>query len=159
MHSGECRHALYRCFFPATEGHLTHKQTLFVSMESVDAVGIVFYAAYWTWFEQVFEGFVAAASGSTWRDFLQSGMAMPVVHAEIDYMRPLHLSDRVTVELRLVDTGRRSIRFEAIYRDEGGEPAAIARTVHVITDRGLSTASIPDWVLRAVEPTTPEGPK
>jgi acyl-CoA thioesterase FadM len=86
-------------------------------------------------------------------------MAMPVVHAEIDYLRPLLLSDRVTVELRLVDTGRRSIRFEATYRDEGGEPAAIARTVHVITDRGLPTASIPDWLLRAVEPTTPEEPK
>lgn len=134
---------------------MTHKQRVSVTMESVDAVGIVFYAAYWAWFERAFESFIAAASGSSWREVLESGLAVPVVHAEIDYLRPIRLSDEVTVELRLVKTGRRSIEFEARFLAEDGELVAVARTVHVVTTRGdLAAAAIPVWLIEAVEPAS-----
>ncbi|MGH8916250.1 MAG: acyl-CoA thioesterase [Acidimicrobiia bacterium] len=135
---------------------MTHNHTVSVTMESVDAVGIAFFAAYWNWFEQAFEGFIAAASGSTWSETVESGLAVPVVHAEIDYLRPLRLSDEVTVQLRLVKTGRRSLDFEARYLADG-EPVAVARTVHVVTTRGdLSPAAIPAWMHEAVEPRSPD---
>lgn len=142
---------------PSRGMHLTHKHTVSVTMESVDAVGIVFYAAYWIWFEQAFEGFVAAASGHTWRAIVESGLAIPIVHAEIDYLRPLHLSNRATVELRLVEIGRRSLRFEAEFLGNDGQPVAVARTVHVITSRDLTDAAIPGWLSDAVEPR-PDAP-
>jgi YbgC/YbaW family acyl-CoA thioester hydrolase len=127
-------------------------------MESVDAVGIVFYAAYWLWYEQVFEGFVAAASGSSWREVLDSGLAMPVVHTAIDYLLPLRLSDGVTVELRLVKTGRRSVEFEARFQDHEGDLVAVARAVHLVTTRrDLATAAIPSWLSAAVEPAYSNG--
>jgi YbgC/YbaW family acyl-CoA thioester hydrolase len=135
---------------------LTHKHTVSVTMESVDAVGIVFYAAYWTWFEQAFEGFVAAASGRTWRAIVESGLAIPIVHAEIDYLRPLHLSDRATVELRLVEIGRRSLKFEVEFLANDGQPVAVARTVHVITSSDLADAAIPGWLSDAAEPRPDE---
>ena len=134
---------------------MTHNHSVSVTMESVDAVGIVFYAAYWAWFEQAFEGFIAAASGSSWREVLESGLAVPVVHAEIDYLRPIRLSDEVTVELRLVRTGRRSIDFDARFLAGDGEPVAVARTVHVVTTRGdLDAAAIPGWLIEAAEPAS-----
>lgn len=120
-------------------------------MDSVDAVGIAFYAAYWIWYERAFEGFVAAASGESWRELVESGLSMPVVHAEIDYRQPLHLSDQVTVELRLAEIGSRSIHFEARFlRDD--EELAKARTVHVCASRDdLETVSMPSWLAPAVE--------
>jgi acyl-CoA thioesterase FadM len=119
-------------------------------MESVDAVGIVFFPAYWIWYEQAFEGFIATISGRTWGDVVRSGLGIPVVHAEIDHLKPVHLSDKLRIDLGLLRTGRRSVEFEARYLDDDNEPVAMAHTVHVVTTRGdLGEAVMPDW-LRAV---------
>jgi 4-hydroxybenzoyl-CoA thioesterase len=116
-------------------------------MESVDPVGIVFFPAYWIWYEQAFEGFIAAISGHTWGDVVRSGLGIPIVHAEIDHLTPVHLSDDLRIELRLLRTGRRSVEFEAKYVGPDGEPVAVARTVHVITTRGdLGEAQMPGWL-------------
>lgn len=116
-------------------------------MESVDAVGIVFFAEYWVWFERLFEDFVAKASGQSWREIVESGLAIPVVHAEIDYQRPLYLSDKVTAELSLTHVGNRSLQFEASFLTESGEVAALARTVNVVASPGkLDQTVMPDWL-------------
>lgn len=134
-----------------------HEHSVSVTMESVDAVGIVFFPAYWVWFEQAFEGFIAAASGSTWREVVESGLAIPVVHAEMDHLLPLRLSDQATVELRLTRVGRRSVEFEARYLASDGEPVAVARTVHVVTTRhDLDEVEIPAWLRDAAEGTSSE---
>ncbi len=130
---------------------MAYRQTFSVAMDSVDAVGIAFHAAYWNWYESTFEGFVRVASGCTWSELLDAGFSMPVVHAEIDYLRPLRLSDELTVEMRLVEIGTRSIHFEARFL-RGDEELAIARTVHVTASKGdLKAARIPVWIEAAVE--------
>lgn len=131
---------------------LAHREVFAITMESVDAVGIVFFGAYWNWFESTFEGYIAAASGSSWREVLASGLAMPVVHAEIDYKRPLRLSEEITVEMRLTKVGSRSVHFQADFRNESGELAARARTVNVVvgTD-GLNEVDMPLWLIQAVD--------
>jgi acyl-CoA thioesterase FadM len=76
---------------------------------------------------------------------------MPVVHAEIDYLLPLRLSEEFTVEIRLVDIGARSIHFQARFL-RGEEELAIARTVHVVASKGdLKAAGLPDWLEAALE--------
>lgn len=130
---------------------MIHRETFSVAMDSVDAVGIAFYAAYWIWFERAFESFVRVASGKTWNEMLDSGFSLPVVHAEIDYLAPLHLSEEVTVEIRLTDIGTRSIHFQARFF-RGEEELAIARTVHVAASRGsLHAKETPGWITGAVE--------
>lgn len=130
---------------------MIHRETYSVAMDSVDAVGIAFYAAYWIWFEQAFESFVRVASGKTWNEMLDSGFSMPVVHAEIDYLAPLHLSEEVTVEIRLTDIGTRSIHFQARFL-RGEDDVAIARTVHVAASRGsLNAKETPAWITGAAE--------
>lgn len=130
---------------------MQHRRTFSVAMDSVDAVGIAFYAAYWIWYEATFEDLVRVISGSTWSELLDSGFSMPVVHAEIDYLLPLHLSEEVTVEMRLVDIGTRSVHFEARFLRED-EELAKARTVHVTSTRGaLQAEQMPGWLVRALE--------
>lgn len=131
---------------------MIHRETFSVTMESVDAVGIVYFGSYWNWYETTFERFVSAASGSSWREVLAAGLAMPVVHAEIDYLKPLRLSDEVKVELRLVRLGARSIHFEARFDDGSGEPVALAKTVNVLTaGDDFASVEMPGWLLAAAE--------
>ena len=135
---------------------MTHRQVFVVTMESVDAVGIVFFGAYWNWFQSTFEGFIAALSGSSWREVLASGLAMPVVHAEVDYKKPLRLSEEVVVEMRLDGVGSRSVHFHAEFQNDSGELVAEARTVNVVvgTD-GMSQVEMPLWLVGSVaEPDT-----
>ncbi|MDH3190549.1 MAG: acyl-CoA thioesterase, partial [Acidimicrobiia bacterium] len=102
-------------------------------MDSVDAVGIVFFGAFWNWHESTFEGLVSEASGSTWKELLASGLAMPIVHAEIDYVKALRLSDEVTVAMSVTKLGSRSVHFHAWFRNASGGLVAEARTVNVLT--------------------------
>lgn len=131
---------------------MTHRQVFPITMTSVDAVGIVFFGAYWDWFESTFEGFVAAASGISWQQMLASGLAMPVVHAEIDYMHPLRLSEQVTVEMRLTKVGSSSAHFQADFRNGGEDLVAQASTVNVVV-RGedVNEIEMPRWLIEAIE--------
>ena len=131
---------------------MTHRQVFPITMESVDAVGIVFFGAYWNWFESTFERFIAALSGSSWREVLTSGLAMPVVHAEVDYKQPLRLSEEVAVEMRLARVGSRSVHFHADFLNDRGELVAQAKTVNVIagTD-GMKEIDMPPWLVGSIE--------
>lgn len=131
---------------------MIHRQAFPITMESVDAVGIAFFGAYWNWYESAFEGFIAAASGSSWRETLASGMAMPVVHAEIDYRQPLRLSGEVTVQVRLTEVGSRSIHFHADFLNDSGKLVAEARTVNVVVGaNGMNEVDMPQWLFEAIE--------
>lgn len=120
-------------------------------MESVDAVGIVFFGAYWNWYESAFEGFMASASGQSWADLLTSGLAIPVVHAEIDYAKALKLSDEVTVSMRITKIGSRSIHFRAEFQDGSGDTVAEAKTVNVLTSVDLDQLEMPRWLQATME--------
>jgi acyl-CoA thioesterase FadM len=78
---------------------------------------------------------------------VESGLGIPVVHAEIDHLKPVHLSDRVRIELRPLRAGRRSVEFEAKFFGSDDELVAVARTVQVITTRGdVGEAQMPEWL-------------
>lgn len=120
-------------------------------MQSVDAVGIAFFGAYWNWLESTFEGLVAHLSGSSWREVLASGLSMPVVHAEIDYEQPLRLSEQVAVEMRVARVGSRSVRFCADFRNDRGDLVAEAATVHVVLGTAGERVEMPVWLVNAGE--------
>jgi acyl-CoA thioesterase FadM len=105
----------------------------------------VYFARYWDWYEECFERYITKASGRSWRDLLDSGIAMPLVHCEIDYLAPARLSDTVDATLALVAVGTSSIRF-MIEFSTGGEIAARASCVHVAVGDGLLPIDVPQWL-------------
>ena len=76
-------------------------------------------------------------------------------HAEADYLRPLRFGDRVEVAIVAAQTGSRSPTTEVtlgyrIANLNGGEPAAVAQTVHTFVDRKtFERVSIPEGLERA----------
>lgn len=138
------------CCLLRGSNEVIHSESFRVAMDSVDAVGIVYFARFWDWYEHCFEGFIAQASGRSWADLLASGSAMPLVRCEIDYLAPLRLSEMVKVDLAVVHTGSRSVQFAARFRRED-VLVAKARAVHVAVGEGMSATDIPEWLKQAVE--------
>ncbi len=63
-------------------------------------------------------------------------LALPLVHAEADYRRPLRHGDRVEVTLSVAEAGSRSFKIDYRFRNQDGDLAATAHTVHVCLHRG-----------------------
>jgi YbgC/YbaW family acyl-CoA thioester hydrolase len=133
---------------------MLYRASFYVGMDAVDALGVVYFARYWDWYEQCFEGLVAQASGSSWRQILGE-MGLPYVHCEIDYRQPVHLSEMVNVEMALAGVGGRSVRFRARFLNEQDAVVAVASSVHVPVRDGMTSSDIPTW-LRAAAAEIPE---
>lgn len=124
-----------------------HRERFRVAMPDTDAFGIVYFAAYWRWYQQALEGLLER-SGRSMRAVLGE-IGLPAVHAEIDYRRQLHLSDDVNVEIAVVRVGNRSVGVRARFLGPDGEETARAETVHVVARPESGAVRAPDW-LRAL---------
>ena len=61
-------------------------------------------------------------------------LALPLVHAEADYQRPLRHGDRVEVLVDVAVIGTGSFGIDYRFQSAGGELAASARTAHACID-------------------------
>jgi len=95
-----------------------------------DSLGIAYYGSVFEIIHECYESFLDIAA------ILKEGKyIIPIVHAEADYRTIMELSDRITVEMNLEDTGKSS--FTLVYRlvNQRGEVVAEAKTVHSVLDR------------------------
>ncbi|MEW6470761.1 MAG: acyl-CoA thioesterase [Actinomycetota bacterium] len=134
---------------------MIHRQTFKLGLDGVDAFGIIYFGQYQHWFQQAQEGLLEDA-GHALREILDGGLGFPIVHFEMDFFRPLRLSDTVEAECRLLEAGKRSLRFCVRFFDPTGHLAAEARSVQVATGADFSPRPVPDWLRAAVEVRPPE---
>ncbi len=84
-----------------------------VELQEVDAAGVVFYAWFFCYAHRAYEA-ALLASGFDLAELLRTGThALPMVHAEADYKRPLRYGDEVAVDLSCDLVSERSCRFRA----------------------------------------------
>jgi acyl-CoA thioester hydrolase len=100
-----------------------------VIYRDLDAMGHVNNAVYFSYFELGRQKYWEAAVGlKTVFD-----IAFVVASASIDYRRPAHLGDRLSLDVRLPRTGTSS--FDFVYSlTRGGEPIAAGKTTQVLWD-------------------------
>lgn len=132
----------------------THEVT--VRFNEVDRAGIAFFGRVFEWCHEAYEELFATA-GLRIRDmFEKESWAMPLVHAEADYRRPMRLGDRLAIEVRLERLGRRSLSLAYTVRGaEGGAPdedvRATARLVHAFVELDrFAPREVPDKVRDAL---------
>ncbi|MGG6241086.1 acyl-CoA thioesterase [Nodosilinea sp. AN01ver1] len=123
-----------------------------VRFHETDGAGVVYFANELVMCHSAYEASLAAAGIDLGTFFKAETLAYPIAHASIDYRRPLHCGDRVTVHLtpaRLDDSS-----FEIQYQLKLGDTlAAQAVTRHVcisVADRRrhpLST-EMEQWLTR-----------
>ena len=108
-------------------GYVTEHQVRF---HETDGAGVVYFANELVICHSAYEASLAAAGIDLGIFFKAEAIAYPIAHASIDYRRPLHCGDRITVHLtpaRLDDSS-----FEIQYQLKLGDMlAAQALTRHV----------------------------
>lgn len=104
-----------------------------VRFQEVDALGMVWHGHYLTYCEEGRNAF-GRARGFAYRDLLANGYVAPLVHVELDYLKPARFDQRLRVTTRLHATAGARIDFTYVIADEHGEPLARARSVQAFTD-------------------------
>lgn len=100
-----------------------------VRLADTDAAGVVYFASLLSMCHETYEASLEEFNLSV-RGFLQDGLALPIVHAEIDFFRPLFCGDRS--EILITPRQLSENEFEIDYRVlVGSDCIAIAKTRHV----------------------------
>jgi len=101
-----------------------------VALHDTDAAGVLFFAHLFRHAHDAYEAFMAEIGWPLPALIRDGELALPLVHAEADYLRPMRHGARVAIEVQVRRVGRTSFQIGYCFTDAAGEPAATARTVH-----------------------------
>jgi 4-hydroxybenzoyl-CoA thioesterase len=130
----------------------SNRHEIAVEWGDCDPAGIVYYPAYFRWFDQAtYRLFVAA--GLT-RDDMSSGQwteGTPLVAAECSFRRASQTGERLVIESHVEKFGRSSFTVRHVFRDASGEIAAEGTETRIWARkegdiRSLKAVPIPDEV-------------
>jgi 1,4-dihydroxy-2-naphthoyl-CoA hydrolase len=108
-----------------------------VRFHETDGAGIVYFANELTICHTAYEASLAAG-GIDLRDFFRAEVvAYPIVHASIDYRRPLHCGDRATVHLvpARLDDSTFEIQYRVMVEDSLSAQAVTRHVCIAVGDR------------------------
>lgn len=129
---------------------MPHRQRVRVYFEDTDAAGIVYYANYLKFAERARTDWLRELGISHAEMIRRDGLTLVVRRCTIDYLKPAHLDDELTIETELVKLGGASIELvQRIARS--GEVLAEMKVVVVCVGRDGKPARVPEK-LRGVLP-------
>jgi acyl-CoA thioester hydrolase len=122
------------------------KTELRIIYGDTDQMGVVYYGNYLRFFEAGRNEWLRAR-GACWRDMEAAhAIYLPVAEAKANYKRPARYDDLITVETRLGELGRVSLRFD--YRIvRTNELLVLGHTVHACISRDGDIRELPEALL------------
>ena len=124
-----------------------------VYLSDTDAAGVVYFAKGLEMCHQVYEESLAAAGISLKQMLREKTIALPIVRAEIDFMRPLFCGDELQVNLTtsLISNNEYAIAYRIYHTDNLERVSVKAQTRHVCIDTQIRTrtdlpSSIVKWL-------------
>lgn len=105
-----------------------------VRYAETDAMGIVYHANYYVWFE-VGRGDFMRDYRMSYKQMEEMGVIMPVVETHCRYRVPACYDDLLTIKTRVKELSPAKVRFlYQVYRDKDGTLLAEGETLHAFTD-------------------------
>jgi acyl-CoA thioester hydrolase len=131
------------------KGVPTSTSTLRVRYAETDKMGVVYYANYFVWFE-VARTDLLRTLGWSYREMEASGVSLPVIDAQCEYLRPARYDDEIEIETegRLLSPVRMEFRYQVRQR-AGGTVTASGRTVHASLDMSGRPCRLPERIREA----------
>ena len=111
------------------------KKTTVIRMQHTDAAGILFFARQFDIIHSVYEDFMSGQSLGFPYFLNKAHYFVPIVHAEADYNRPLHVGDKISVTLKVSHIGKTSFTFSYVLKNVRGQTVGKAETTHVAVHR------------------------
>ena len=107
-----------------------------VRFQDTDAAGVVYFANVLAMCHEAYEASLAA-SGINLKEFFSNPQAaLPVIHATVDFYRPMFAGDRLTIQLtpKQFAGDELEIAYQVFSEEVAGRSAAKAVTKHVCID-------------------------
>ena len=122
-----------------------------IYLSDTDAAGVVYFAKGLEICHQAYEESLAAADISLGQMLREKTIALPIVRAEIDFMRPLFCGDELQVNLSasLISSNEFAIAYKICHTDNLDRVLVKAQTQHVCIDPRIRTRT--DLPLKMLE--------
>lgn len=130
----------------------SHRHKLRVRYAETDAMGVVYYANYLTFFEVARVEYLRSA-GIEYRALEEAGMVAAVTAAHVEYRLPAKFDDELSLWTRCASVSKVRFRVEyEIWRESDQSLIVRGYTEHALLAHGsLRPTRIPDWVRDGIE--------
>lgn len=102
-----------------------------IFLRETDASGFILFSEKFNLSLEALENFLLGRGFSLKNLFEAEVFKIPVVRAEADFLAPLRVGDRVSVELSLLKRGRSSFTIEGIFKNAEGNQVGKTQVTHV----------------------------
>lgn len=108
-----------------------------VHFQDTDAAGVVYFANVLAMCHEAYESSLATAGINLQTFFNGSEVAVPIVHASIDFLKPMFCGDRLQIFLNSmqITAGEFELYYQIFTEDTNRKPVSKAMTRHVCIDR------------------------
>jgi YbgC/YbaW family acyl-CoA thioester hydrolase len=106
-----------------------------VRFQDIDAAGVIYFARVQEYFHDAFVGFFRQVGLDLPSIIAEGKWALPLAHAEADYMLPLRFGDDILIEIVWALASERSLTLAYRARSDDGRVRAVGQMVHVCIDR------------------------
>ncbi|HLH86014.1 MAG TPA: thioesterase family protein [Thermoplasmataceae archaeon] len=113
-----------------------------IRYSDLDTLGHVNNAVYLTYFELGRIDYLRHSLGT----LEISEISFVIAHAEVDFRRPIHFDDKISIETSIGSVGNSSIRFDHLIVDESENIFASGKTVAVWIGKDKKPTPVPDSV-------------
>ena len=129
-----------------------HRHRFRIRYAETDAMGIVYYANYLTFFEVGRVEYLRAA-GTDYKSLEDTGVTAAVIQAHIRYAAPARFDDLLTICTRVSEMGKVRFRIEyEIWREADQTLIASGYTEHALLDHAtLRPVRIPQYIRDSIE--------
>ncbi len=125
-----------------------------VYLADTDAAGVVYFASVMNMCHEAYEESLADA-GINWQQLLTNSMvAIPIVHAEVSFFRPMFCGDRLIVKLvpQQISEHKFSIDYQIFSTTSTEKPLAQGNTKHIcINVQTRDRVNLPKFIIQWLE--------
>ena len=139
------------------ENNHVYQTCIAVRFQHVDAAGVVFFARFFEYVHEAYEGFLTAIGSPLSQVLREQVWAAPLTHVEADYFRPLRLGEEVLVQLVAAEIEGSHLtlgwRLIIVPKPEQKYLVAVVQSRHTfLRVDDFERTAVPDVILQALEP-------
>lgn len=131
---------------------MSYRAHFVARFRDADPAGIVYFANYLDFCHRALESFFEEALHMPYADFIATGLGVPIVHVEGDFLRSIRFGESFWVEVLPLRVGNSSLQMQyTLQRASADQPSAVIRLTHVVTELAImKPVPIPEAMRQAL---------
>ena len=128
-----------------------YKYQTVIRLHHTDAAGVIYFANLFVLAHVCYEAFFEQHT-SIGSILEQDELLVPIVHADADYLMPLRVSDKISIEMAVTKIGKSSFELGFTFSNESSQITAKVKTIHVVIAKDTrKPVAIPQFIKGALE--------